>query len=47
MLAKIQNYFVSLQCNWKQWIRHLFERYGYGDSVVFDRYQETFDFTWV
>jgi hypothetical protein len=22
----------------------LFKRYGYGDSVVFDRYQEAFDF---
>ena len=31
----------------QQWIRQLFVRYGYGDSVVFDRYQEAFDFPWI
>lgn len=30
----------------QQWIRRLFERYGYGDSVVFDRLQEAYNFPW-
>lgn len=29
------------------WIRNLFARYGYQDSVVFDRMEPAFDFRWV
>ena len=28
----------------QQWIRNLFEQFGYGDCVVFDRFQESYDF---